>query len=279
MTPHPIDTATTLFGVFGDPVAHSLSPAMQNAAFAALGINSVYLAFRAEEIAASVAAIRALGIRGASVTIPHKVAIMPLLDEIDETAHRIGAVNTVVNRGGRLLGVNTDADGATRALQDRTPVKGQRAAVIGAGGAARAVAFGLKAAGARVAIANRSINRGEMLARSLGADFCPLSEAAGLACDILVNTTPLGMAGTGDDLSVPVEVLKPGMVVMDIVYTPLQTPLLAAADRRGCRTIPGTAMFVYQGARQFELWTGKSAPVDAMANAVHTALAAKTASD
>lgn len=278
MTVHPIDAATTLFGVFGDPVAHSLSPAMHNAAFEALGINSVYLAFGSADIAACAAAIRALAIRGASVTIPHKVAIMPLLDAVDETARRIGAVNTVVNRGGRLLGANTDAEGALRALCTHTSVAGRTAAVIGAGGAARAVAFGLQDAGARVTIVNRSRDRGEALAQRLGADFRPLAEAAGLACEILVNTTPLGMRQFGDALPVPVDLLQTGMVVMDIVYTPLQTPLLAAAARRGCRTIPGTAMFVHQGARQFELWTGQAAPTEAMAGAVHAALAAGSGS-
>lgn len=275
MTVHPIDAATTLYGVFGDPVAHSLSPAMHNAAFEALGINSVYLAFGSADIGACAAAMRALGIRGASVTIPHKVAIMPLLEEIDETARRIGAVNTVVNRGGRLLGANTDAEGALRALRSQTEIAGRTAVVVGAGGAARAVAFGLKDAGGRVTVVNRSVARGEALAQRVGADFRPLAEAVGLVCEILINTTPIGMARFGDALPVPAALLQPGMVVMDIVYTPLKTPLLAAAAARGCRTIPGTAMFVLQGARQFELWTGRAAPTDIMTDAVNAALAAR----
>jgi shikimate dehydrogenase len=275
MSARAIDAATTLFAVFGDPVAHSLSPAMHNAAFAALGINSVYLAFGNPEIGPCTAAMRALGIRGASVTIPHKVAIMPLLEEIDETARRIGAVNTVVNRSGRLLGANTDAEGALQALRAHTEIAGRTAVVVGAGGAARAVAFGLKDAGGRVTILNRSAARGEALARRVGADFRPLAEAVGLSCEILVNTTPIGMARFGDALPVPAALLQPEMVVMDIVYTPLKTPLLAAAAARGCRTIPGTAMFVLQGARQFELWTGRAAPTEVMTAAVHTALAAR----
>jgi shikimate dehydrogenase len=275
MRARPIDAATTLFAVFGDPVAHSLSPAMHNAAFAALGINSVYLAFGSPEIAPCTAAMRALAIRGASVTIPHKVAIMPLLDEIDAAARRIGAVNTVVNRGGRLLGSNTDAYGALQALRGRTEITGRAAVVVGAGGAARAVAFGLKDAGGRVTVVNRSAARGEELARCVGAEFRPLAEVADLSCDILVNTTPIGMARYGDALPVPDALLQPGMVVMDIVYTPLKTPLLAAAAARGCRTIPGTAMFVLQGARQFELWTGRAAPTKIMTDAVHAALAAR----
>jgi shikimate dehydrogenase len=276
MSAQPIDTATTLYGVFGDPVAHSLSPAMHNAAFEALGINSVYLAFGCADIAACAAAMRALNIRGASVTLPHKVSIMPFLDEVDHTARRIGAVNTVLNRGGRLVGTNTDADGALQALRTHTEIAGRTAAVVGAGGAARAVACGLQDAGGRVTIVNRSVDRGAALAQRLGADFRPLAEAAGLACEILVNTTPLGMAHVGGALPVPAELLQTGMVVMDIVYTPLETPLLAAAARQGCRTIPGTAMFVYQGARQFELWTGRSAPVAVMENAVHAALTVTT---
>ncbi len=274
MSARPIDAATTLYGVFGDPVAHSLSPAMHNAAFAALGVNSVYLAFGSPEIAPCTAAMRTLGFGGASVTIPHKVAIMPLLDEIDASARRIGAVNTVVNRGGRLLGSNTDAHGALQALRAHTEITGRTAVVVGAGGAARAVAFGLKDAGGRVTVVNRSAARGEALAQRVGADFRPLAEAVGLSCEILVNTTPIGMARFGDALPVPAALLQPGMVVMDIVYTPLKTPLLAAAAARGCRTIPGTAMFVLQGARQFELWTGRSAPTEVMTAAVHAALAA-----
>jgi shikimate dehydrogenase len=275
MSARPIDAATTLFAVFGDPVAHSLSPAMHNAAFMALGINSVYLAFGSPEIGPCTAAMRALGIRGASVTIPHKVAIMPLLDEIDAAARRIGAVNTVVNRGGRLLGANTDAEGALRALRNHTQIAGRTAVVVGAGGAARAVAFGLRDAGGRVTIVNRSIARGKDLARSVGADFRPLAQVTDLSCEILVNATPIGMARFGDALPIPAALLQPGMVVMDIVYTPLKTPLLAAAAARGCRTIPGTAMFVLQGARQFELWTGRPAPTEVMTAAVHTALAAR----
>ena len=276
MSARPIDAATTLFAVFGDPVAHSLSPAMHNAAFEALGLNSVYLAFGSPQIGACTAAMRALAIRGASVTIPHKVAIMPLLDEIDATARRIGAVNTVVNRGGRLLGANTDAHGALQALQSQTEIAGRAAVVVGAGGAARAVAFGLRDAGCRVTILNRSVARGEALAQHVAADFRPLAEAAGLVCDILINTTPVGMAQFGSALPVPATLLQAGMVVMDIVYTPLKTPLLAAAAARGCRTIAGTAMFVLQGARQFELWTGRAAPTEVMTDAVHAALAARS---
>jgi len=269
-----IDAQTSLYAVFGNPVGHSLSPVMHNAAFAETGLNSVYLAFRVMDIAAAMAAVRVIGIRGVSVTIPHKIAVMNLLDEIDDQARRIGAVNTVVNREGRLRGSNSDGQGAVRALLKKTAIQGADIAIVGAGGAARAIGFSMVENGGRVTIINRSIQAGVSLAENLGAGFKPLAGLKHIPADILINTTPVGMHPQTGDLPLSPELLRKEMLVMDIVYNPVQTALLKHAQRRGCRTVDGVDMFVYQGACQFKLWTGREAPVETMQRAVLTALAA-----
>lgn len=269
-----IDAQTSLYAVFGNPVDHSLSPAMHNKAFAETGFNGVYLAFRVIDIDAAMAAVRAIGIRGVSVTIPHKIAVMNSLDEIDDQARRIGAVNTVVSREGRLWGYNSDGQGAVRALLEKTAVQGADIAIIGAGGAARAIGFNIVDNGGRVTIINRSIQAGEDLAKDLGADFKPLADLKQINADILINTTPVGMSPQVGDLPLSPELLCEDMLVMDIVYNPVQTALLKHAQRMGCRTIDGVAMFVYQGAFQFKLWTGMESPVETMRAAVLAALTA-----
>jgi len=262
------------FAVFGNPVGHSLSPIMHTAAFAATAFNGVYVAVPVADIRPAVAGLRALGFRGASITLPHKESVMACLDEVEETARRIKAVNTIVNVNGRLQGCNTDVSGAVRALKDKTPLAGRAVAILGAGGAARAVAFGILAEGGRVTIFNRAAERGKKLADELQADFRPLSEFKADPYAIMVNTTPAGMAPRADATPVAVETLRPGLVVMDIVYNPLKTRLLREAACAGCTTIDGLSMFVHQGARQFELWTGMTAPVDIMRMAVEAELAA-----
>jgi shikimate dehydrogenase len=263
-----ITSSTELYGVFGDPVSHSLSPVMHNAAFAHIGYDAVYLAFRIKDIRAGVNAIRALGIRGVSVTIPHKVSLMEFLDEIDDMAETIGAVNTIINQDDKLKGYNSDWLGAVSALKEKTDISGKTVAIIGAGGAARAIGFGIKKESGRVTIVNRSADKGERLAGAIGADFCPLSETGSLNYHILINTTPLGMTPNIDTMPILKQAIRPQTVVMDIVYNPLKTRLLKEAEENGCTIIDGLAMFVYQGVFQFELWTGKNAPVDVMREAV-----------
>jgi len=270
-----IDANTSLLGLIGNPVAHSLSPVMHNQAFAAIGYNGVYLAFRVSDPAAAIKGIKALNFKGVSVTLPHKVAVMEYLDEVDETAARIGAVNTIVNKQGRLIGYNTDCPGALDALRTRTTLQGKSVALIGAGGAARAIGFGLVAAGGRVTILNRSRTTGERLAADLKADFLPLNAWQPNRYEILINTTPVGMHPETDATPISKEDLSKDMVVMDIVYNPLKTRLLKEAAAKKCRTINGVVMFVFQGAHQFELWTGQKAPVDVMQNSVLEALKAK----
>lgn len=267
-----IDQHTKLYGLLGCPVGHSLSPTMQNAAFRASGLNAAYLAFETRDIGGCLRGMRALGIRGMSVTIPHKSAVIPLLDELDDLASRIGAVNTIVNDDGRLIGYNTDGIGALKAIEAKSDLNPEVCLIIGAGGAARAIGFILKERGVNVAVANRSHERGRALAASLSCPFVPLDELKGMSPDLLIQTTPIGMAPKVGECIVPESILKEGMVVMDIVYNPLKTKLLTIAGGRGCVTISGLDMFVNQGAEQFKLWTGLDAPVDVMSRAAKEAL-------
>ncbi len=270
------DTETRLFCVFGDPVAQSKSPIMHNAAFAHTGYNGVYIAFRVPEIGPAMAAVRTLNIRGASVTIPHKVRVMDYLDEVDETAKNMGAVNTVVNENGRLLGRNTDGPGAVRALEEKVPVQGKAVALLGSGGAARGIGHALAARGCRVTVVHRpeDLKEAEVLARELSTQAVPMGQVMDVPCDIVVNATPLGMAPLLDKTPVPVDYFKPGMVAMDAVYHPLETRFLQEAGQKGIPTVNGLAMFIYQGALQFEAWTGLPAPVDIMRKTVLAALGA-----
>jgi shikimate dehydrogenase len=245
---------------------------MHNGAFSAIGYYGMYLALELDDIKSAISSLKSLNFKGASITIPHKTTVIDFLDELDDTAARINAVNTIVNTDGRLVGHNTDCSGAMRALSEKIDIKTKDVAIVGAGGAARAIAFGIKTQGGHPIIVNRSKQKGEQLSKELGAGFVPLSEIKKLSCDILINTTPVGMTPHVDDMCVPETVLDKNMVVMDIVYTPLKTKLLREAEQIGCRCIDGLSMFVYQGAEQFALWTGQQAPVDIMRLAVLSAL-------
>ena len=267
-----IDSNTQLYAVMGNPVSHSLSPVMHNAAFRQTDHNGVYVAFHVTDLPGAIKGIRALNINGCSVTIPHKVTVMDLLDHVDPMARQIGAVNTIVNEDGRLCGFNSDSPGAMAALLEKTPIARRRVAVIGAGGAARALAHGIKAHGGRLTIVNRSEDKGRRLASELESDFCPLADFLGADIDILVNTTPVGMTPHTDRMPVTHACLRPAMTVMDIVYNPLETRLIKAARVAGCTVVDGVAMFVHQGAFQFERWTGKKAPVQLMKKTVLDAL-------
>ncbi|MGQ9921725.1 MAG: shikimate dehydrogenase, partial [Desulfobacca sp.] len=234
-----ISGTTTIYGILGQPVAHSLSPAMHNAAFAAQGLDAVYVAFPVADLAQAVAGLRGLGIAGVSVTIPFKEAIIPLLDEVDDNARTIGAVNTVVKREGRLWGTNTDWLGALAALQDQVDLAGQQVLVLGAGGAGRAIVYAVRQAGAQVWVADAQLDRAQTLAREFGVTAVPWGEVVQVAAAILINATPVGMAPHAADSPYPAAPLANLQVVMDIVYKPLQTRLLREAAMRGCRTIDG----------------------------------------
>ena len=264
-----MDAKTVLFGLIGNPVAHSLSPVMHNTAFRSTGYNGAYLAFPIAKLGRdTIDGIKALGIKGLSVTIPHKVAIMDFLDEIDDTAQKIGAVNTIQNDNGKLIGSNTDYIGAVNALKEKTSIKNKDVVMIGAGGAARAVGYGIVSEGGNLKIVNILQDEGERLAGDLGVGYHPLSDFSKLDYQILVNATPVGMTPDTDNMPVSPEGLKKGAVVMDIIYNPLRTKLLTEAEKIGCATVDGLSMFVFQGAAQFELWTGKDAPVELMRQTV-----------
>ena len=267
---------TRMYGVMGNPVAHSASPAIMNAAFAEIGFDGVYVPLRVQEVAACVEAFRPLPFHGYSVTIPHKRSIMACLDEVDPLAARVGAVNTVVRtEDGRLAGYNTDLLGAITALEEAVPggsLRGRRVVVVGAGGVARAIVFGLVDCGARVTIANRTVSRAETLAAETGVAFCGLDGLPGLEAEVLLNCTSVGMHPNIDASPVPADCLRKGMVVFDTVYNPAETRLLSDAAERGAIVVSGLEMFIRQAAKQFEFWTGRPAPLGVMERALRARL-------
>ena len=272
---------TTIYGLIGDPVAHSMSPAIHNAAFDATDLDAVYVLLKVEgDPADFVRDFEPLGAQGYSVTIPHKERVIQAMDEVEPLVRRIGAMNTVVVRDGRRMGHNTDYSGALQALERALggdePLRGKRVAILGAGGAARALAFGAVDRGARVVICNRTHPRGVKLAQEVGCQAHPLAELGSLPRpEVLINTTRVGMWPETDASPVDVGALAPGMVVYDSVYNPLQTRLLTEAGRAGCQTLGGVDWFIGQGAAQFELWTQRPAPREVMRQAMLDQLAVK----
>lgn len=276
---------TVLYGVIGDPIRHTRSPMMLNLAFRETQVNARYAAFhvRPERLEQAIGGLRAFGFGGLNVTIPHKVQVMSYLDEIDEGARVIGAVNTIVNRDGRLIGYNTDGIGYVRSLKEEAEpdLSGKKIVVLGAGGASRGILWALgRERPASILLANRTQDKAEQLAGSLQAQSPAPIAAIGWdrlpeACreaDIVINTTSVGMSPNTDASPVDPAWLKPGAVASDLIYNPLTTKFLREAERRGCRIHGGLGMFVYQGAYAFEYWTGKAAPVQAMRDAVLASL-------
>lgn len=278
-----ITGSTKIAGIFGDPIGHTLSPHMHNAAFESVGLDIVFLPFHVrsddgEALKKAVEAVRALNMIGVNVTIPHKEKVIKHLDWVDDDAALMGAVNTIVNRDGRLMGYNTDGTGFLESLALDTGLfpGGKRALIIGAGGAARSIAYALLKNGAiSVVIANRTIERADSLVRELSERFKkPSVEAVALSdvallstqlssADLVVNTTSLGMMGKGEP-EVPLASFKGSAVVSDIVYRPLETAFLKKAALAGLKCHTGLGMLVHQGAIAFELWTGEKAPVEVM---------------
>jgi shikimate dehydrogenase len=263
-----IDARTRVAGIIGWPVEHSLSPAMHNAAFAALGLNWLYAAFPVDpdRVAEAVHGLAAAGCAGLNVTIPHKQAVIACCSEVSEAVAAIGAANTLVPDGaGGFRADNTDAAGFLRALDEQAPVDldGRDALVIGAGGAARAVIFGLRSRGARVRVANRTPARAAELGDPVPFTPQALDIVAGQSA-LVVNTTSLGLHGDAPPPELPLAGLGRGQVVADIVYRPGGTPWLAAAAQRGARPVDGLGMLLHQGAAAFEQWTGQTAPVEIM---------------
>jgi 3-dehydroquinate dehydratase / shikimate dehydrogenase len=263
-----VDVATRVYGVVGDPVAHSLSPAIMNAAFRRENVNAVYLTLHAKTLKDLLTCVREIPIHGISVTMPYKEAILGHLDNTDSHTTKIGACNTVVRaQDGKLYGFNTDAAGIVRPLERRlNTLEGARILVIGAGGAARAAVFGLKERGCEVYILNRSLAHAKKLAHQARARIMKRPDLKKMAFDVIINATPVGM---GNAREAPLQDKEiNARYVFDMVYDPPETRLMKLAQERGAQVIPGIEMFVHQAARQFEIWTGKPAPWDEMLRVV-----------
>lgn len=274
-----ISSKTKICGLIGDPIEHSVSPVMHNAAFDNLGLDYIYLPFKVmgDNLASAINGLKAINIRGVNVTIPHKVSVIPLLDEIEPLAEKIGAVNTIVNNKGRFKGYNTDAAGFLKAmLESGVEPKGKKVIIMGAGGASRAISFTLAERRAGIVILNRKLEMdwAVELATSISHFFYTEVRALELNdknlssvlenADILVNATSVGMHPDINKTPVPPGLLKSELVVFDIVYNPLKTRLLAEAEKAGAKTISGIDMLVWQGALAFELWTKTKAPINIM---------------
>ncbi|HMK44563.1 MAG TPA: shikimate dehydrogenase [Dissulfurispiraceae bacterium] len=272
-----IGATTRIAALFGHPVAHSKSPRMHNAAFREFGMDCRYVAFDVDpgQLAAAVAAVRALGLLGVNLTIPHKEAVLSMLDEVDAEVQFIGAVNTIVNRQGRLIGYNTDGRGFMRSLKEAgVDVAGKRVLILGAGGAARAVAAYIVREAASVVVANRTRGRAGQLVGDLNqirsiVTTAELSEAGQEAflkdIHLVINATSLGLKES-DPLPLDVDALTADQVVCDLIYHP--TAFLQKAAARGARVLDGSGMLLWQGVLAFELWTGRDAPVNVMRRAL-----------
>jgi len=275
--PLEISARSSLCLIIGDPVSHSLSPAMHNAAYAAARLPFVMGGshVRPEALPDALKGMRALGIRGLAVTMPHKVAIMELLDEIDPIATTIGAVNTVVNDNGRLTGYNTDWLGILRPLEQHTSLKGKRVALLGAGGAAQAALYACTTEGASVTIFNRSLDRAESIAERFGASVLSLENTEELsAFDIIINTTSVGMVPDVGASPIPESAIRKNQIVFETIYAPVSTKLMQISARVRAKTIPGLAMFLDQGVAQFYLHTGVKAPREEMEKILRNSLGA-----
>jgi shikimate dehydrogenase len=276
-----ISGKTSVYGVIGDPIEHSLSPVMQNAAFRELKMNSVFLAFNvtSANLCNAVGGMRSLGLKGLNVTMPHKNAIIKYLDDVDKKAGVLGSVNTVLNDHGKLRGFSTDGVGAHRALEENgVSLSGKKIVLLGGGGAAKAIAYSLVPEVEELVILNRTLEKTSAIFEVINGEypgkiipgFLSSSEiGANLRdADILVNATIVGMTPNGSKSLVPRDLLNSRLTVMDIVYNPFETKLAREAKAAGAKVISGVEMLVYQGAASFELWTGRLAPVKVMRQAV-----------
>ena len=261
-----------VFALFGNPVGHSLSPLMHHTAYREMRINASYVPFCVGNLEDAVRGIRGMGISGVSVTIPFKSEVLKHLDELEESSNRIGAVNTIVNKGGSLRGYNTDWIGFVRDLKEFMPIQGNTFGVLGAGGAARAILFGILSEGGKPVVLNRTTVKAKILAKEFNCSFLPLSEIGILKAECLVNTTSVGMAPQIAESPLEAKALGNFSQIVDVIYNPLETTLLKEARKAGCRARAGLGMFVHQGAEQIRLWTGMEPPVESMKRAVRERL-------
>ena len=275
-----ISGKTKVCGVIGDPIEHTLSPIMHNAAFNALNLAYVFLAFRVKpaEVENAVNGMRALNIRGLNVTMPHKTPVLKFLDRTDLSAQIINSVNTILNRDNKLFGFNTDGVGALKALRENgVELKGRKVLLLGAGGAARAIAYTMAKEADELAVLNRSLKPAQELAKLLektankkivSGSLSPKEIEQNLQdSDVLINATSVGMKPKAEESPVASKLLRPNLAIMDIVYNPIETKLAKDAKAAGAKVVSGVEMLIYQGAASFEIWTSKSAPVDVMRQA------------
>jgi 3-dehydroquinate dehydratase / shikimate dehydrogenase len=267
-----IDAATKVYGVAGDPIGQSLSPQMMNTAFRRENINAVYVPLQTEDVADLLHCVREIPIQGLSITMPLKEEILKHLDKTDALSAKIGACNTLIrSQDGKLYGFNTDVAGIVRPLEQRLTLANAKILVIGAGGAARAAVFGLRERNAEVWVTNRTVEKGQKLARQAHAHYVSRPQLNKLEFDVIVNATPVGMSGAKPQAPLDESELR-SRYLFEMVYNPIETKLVKMARNKGLQVIPGTEMFVHQGARQFEIWTGKPAPAEDMHRAVLHAL-------
>ena len=261
-----INGETKLIGFFGSTFRTSKMYAMYNAVFEALGLNFVYVPFEVEDIKSGVKAIRSLGIHAVGVTIPFKISIMKHLDELDEDAKRIGAVNVVINNSGKLIGGNTDGKGGVKALKEKTEIKSKKVILLGAGGAARALAFAIKDEGGELTILNRTVSDAEELAKTVGCQFGGLQKLSELlpSANVLINSTSVGMVPNINQSLVDKKLLHKKLTVMDIVSNPRETKLLKEAGETNCQVVFADRMLLWQGALKFEMYTGIKPPIKIM---------------
>jgi shikimate dehydrogenase len=271
---------TRVCGVIGDPIEHTLSPIIHNAAFNALKLDYIFLVFKVKpvEVGNAVNAMRALNLRGLNVTMPHKSTVMNFLDRTDLSAQIVNSVNTILNKESKLFGFNTDGVGALKALRENgVEPKGRKVLLLGAGGAARAIAYTMAKEADELAVLNRTVKQAQALAKLLEKAANKKIVAGSLSpteiqhnlqdSDILINATSIGMKPKADESLVAPKLLRSNLAVMDIVYNPIETKLAKEAKAAGAKVVSGVEMLIYQGAASFELWTGKSAPVEVMRQA------------
>jgi 3-dehydroquinate dehydratase/shikimate dehydrogenase len=266
-----VDAATKVYGVAGNPIRSSLSPVMMNTAFRRETVNAVYLALQTTRLSDLLKLVHEIPVQGVSITMPLKQEILPHLEQTDPLSAKIGAVNTIRLLDGKLYGFNTDVAGIVGPLEKRMSLRGAKVLVLGAGGAARAAVFGVRARGAEVFILNRTAETAQKLARQSGSKTIKKEALAKTTFDAIVNATPIGMAGNKAAPLLEARDLNTKLV-FDLVYNPLETPLIHLARQLSIPYITGVEMFVHQGARQFEIWTGKPAPEEEMFRVVLHAL-------
>jgi shikimate dehydrogenase len=264
-----LSAKTKICLIIGDPVSHSLSPAMHNAGYETLGIDDQFVFLGAkvkvQDVGVAVDCMRKMGIHGLTCTVPHKIEVMKFLDEIDETAKKIGAVNTVLNKNGKLIGFNTDWQGAIIPLEKITKLSGKKVLVLGAGGAARAVIFGLSKRRAKITIFNRTKEKAIALAKEFNCQATDLNQESEIAdFDIIVNTTSVGMKPLEKETPISTKFITDKQIIFDIVYVPHDTKLLKEAKKKGTKIIHGIEMLLHQGTAQFEIYTGQKAPEEVM---------------